>query len=569
MGGKNRYRFGIFEVDFSTGELRRKGMRVRIQKKPLELLEVLVHGAGSVVSREELRRALWPGDVFVGFDHGLNVAATKLRRVLGEAAAAPRYFETVRGEGFRFISPLESLDDVGGNSIPRLAISSFAASEGDVEAKEFRHGLHEELLTELGRIGASSLRVVGNTSVRRLDEVHADASEIGKELDVSFVLEGSVRSSESGRRVNVRLVDVPDNSVVWSDRFDFSGDRWAAELEAASVIANLVVRQVGGIGARGSREQFPAVVRRARQLGASRSHADMLAALAMLEDAASRNEHDSRIQSALATILNTVAEYGLRPPGEAYLRSREAAERAVRLDPESAEAHAALGVVAHRFGWQWSEAERCYRRAIECNPSDVGARQAFAEFLSQMQRHDEAIVEVREARRLDPLSAVVNAIEAWILFHSGQLDEALSTAEVALAHDAESPLAHFVKGRVLVRQGHLERAVTSMERAVVSSGESPHTVAGLAIALARAGRRSRAAAVLGELEVTSSVAVSPYLIAKVHCALGNLDRAFELMWRGVEQRTGWLADLDVDPEISPMRRDPRFAKLRERVGLPG
>ena len=294
-------------------------------------------------------------------------------------------------------------------------------------------------------------------------------------------------------------------------------------------LARAVSSQLGAGRDLDSTDRSAVIVRRAVGLADTRTQSDMLAALAMLEETAERSPHESRVQSALASHLNTIAEYGLLEPREAYPRAREAALRAVELDPDSAEGHASLGVVAHRFDWKWEDAEASYRRALAINPSDVRARQSFAEFLSQMRRHDEAIHEIREARRLDPVSAVVNAVEAWILFHSSRLEAARATAELAIHHDENVPLGHFVMGRVHLRERRIERAIVAMERAVKTSGDSPYAVAGLAIALARAGQTDEAAARRDELVREDRINVSPYLVAKIEAELGELDRAFELL----------------------------------------
>ncbi|HWR35702.1 MAG TPA: winged helix-turn-helix domain-containing protein [Clostridia bacterium] len=220
-------RFGPFECDVLARELRRKGHRVKIQDQPFQVLTMLLQATGAMVSREQIRHALWPADTFVDFENGLNRAICKLREVLDDKPTAPKYIQTVNRYGYRFIGVIAGT--------VRLAVLPFTPLSGDTTNELFADGISEEVIGQLGKVGPQQLRVIARTSVMQYKGTRENAAQIGHELDVDYILEGSVRESDHRVRVTVQLVAVADQAHVWSDSYDCEmTDSLTAQADIAS-----------------------------------------------------------------------------------------------------------------------------------------------------------------------------------------------------------------------------------------------------------------------------------------------------------------------------------------------
>ena len=213
-------RFGTFEVNFQSREIRKHGMRIRMEEKPFQILELLLLSAGHVVTRKTLRERLWP-DTIVGFDHGLNTAVNKLRDLLGDSARNPRFIETLPRLGYRFIAPVVKPGRAAGQEDKRmLLVLPFKSLCGDDEQKFFAEGLTEETITQLGQINPKRLGVISGASALRYKATEKPIAEIAAELRVDCVLEGSVRCNGQRVRITGQLIEARDRTNLWSGTFD-------------------------------------------------------------------------------------------------------------------------------------------------------------------------------------------------------------------------------------------------------------------------------------------------------------------------------------------------------------
>jgi len=230
-------RFGTFEVSLHSRELRKHGMRIRLEEKPFQILELLLERAGHVVSRKTLREKLWP-DTVVAYEHGLNTAVNKLRDLLGDSARSPRFVETLPRLGYRFIAPVAKPGKTGGAAKRMLLVLPFENLCGDREREYFAEGLTEEMISQLGQLNPKRLGVIARTSAVQYKATKKSIGEIAAELHVDCVLEGSVRCD--GRRVRItgQLIEARDQTHLWSATYD-------RDLRDALEVQTDVARQIG------------------------------------------------------------------------------------------------------------------------------------------------------------------------------------------------------------------------------------------------------------------------------------------------------------------------------------
>ncbi len=217
-----RVRFDAFEVDLLSGEIRKQGSRVRLQEQPFRVLAALVQRRGQVVTKEELRKAVWTEDTFVDFEHSLATAVAKIREMLGDAVGEPRFIQTLRGRGYRFIAPVEEVDETAPRSTGkiRVAVLPFENLSADAQHEAFCDGLTEELISQAGRLNPQRLGVIARTSAMQYKRSQKTVEQIGRELDVAFVVEGSVRRENGHVRVTAQLIQVQDQTHLWAETYD-------------------------------------------------------------------------------------------------------------------------------------------------------------------------------------------------------------------------------------------------------------------------------------------------------------------------------------------------------------
>ena len=256
-------------------------------------------------------------------------------------------------------------------------------------------------------------------------------------------------------------------------------------------------------------------------------------------------------------------------PQEASLKARAAAVRALELDALLGEAHTSLGYATFLYDWDWARAEEGLRRGLELNPNYVVGHYWYALFLAAMGRFEEAFAHLREARALDPLSLVVHNHYGWVLYFARQYDEAISQFRKALELDANFSIASVFLGLTYLQKGMMPEALRELARGLTASGLHPGAVSILAAASALGGRKDDARRSLGQIQkIARERYVSPFFLALVSLGFGNQDQALDLLEQAYQERSGWLANLKVEPALDPLRSHPRFQDLLRRMALP-
>jgi TolB-like protein/DNA-binding SARP family transcriptional activator/tetratricopeptide (TPR) repeat protein len=504
----------------------------------------------------------------------------------GQARAVPRAPAARRPRGSRrrlaLASLLATLLIIGASGaalldwraeaggIGSLAVLPFTdmTPEGDFEY--FGDGIAEELIHTLAQAG--EFRVVARTSAFLFKGRDADVREIGERLNADAVLEGSVRRDGGRVRITAQLIDARSGYHLWSEAYD----RPAADLLAVqNEIARTVMERMRPGGERGAAvatasgdAEAYVLHLRGRHLWNQGSAESLDAALALFRAAIERDSTFAPAHMGLSDTYNALlASSAARADGDELLRqAEEAALTALRHDPRLAEAHASLGHL-RMYRWEWADAERDFRRAIELNPGYAKAYQSFGTLLALQGKFDESVAMMHRARELDPLSLNIHDSLAYVLYLARRYEEAERYAGVLVAMDPGRVSPHLRLGMVRIGQGDYGEALTALDE-VLRLGGATH-LRGVPIqgyAYARAGRRAEAEGVRDVVvQGLPDNAYSAYFAVALFAALGENDRAFSLLHELAAERHSCLVDFKTDPIMDPLRPDPRFARLVARI----
>jgi TolB-like protein/Flp pilus assembly protein TadD len=456
----------------------------------------------------------------------------------------------------------------------RLAVLPFEDLSPDTEGAYFSLGLTQEVIGELGRLHPERLGVIARTTVNEYARSGQDIATIGEDLDVDFVLEGSVRRSNGRARITADLIEVPGQTQVWAD----SWDRELKDLlEVQGELARAVARRVRvsvrpDIEARLSRSRLvdPEAHRLYLQGRYHWNRGDipgLRRSLELYQQALERQPEHALAWAARAQSYVVLGDYVAISREEALEQGTAAARRALEIDESLSEAHSSLGMFLGFYEWRWDEAEGHFRRALELNPSCPSTRWWYTHFLRATDRLDEALTEARIARDLDPLSGLIGVNVGAALHYLGDYEGARDEFAAQIEMEPDFPPAHLGMGSALVALGELEAAVVSLEHAATVAGGSPLFDSELARTYALAGREAQAREVLTRL--LNAPVKSAYLISGVHLALGEREEALEWLEKAWEQGDQRARVVAVDDRFEDLHGDPRFEELVARFGLRG
>ena len=616
-------RFGTYEISFQSGELRKAGVKIRVQQQPFKVLEILVEHPGEIVTREELRTRIWPQESFGDFDQAVNVAIAKLRTALGDSAENPRYIETLPRRGYRFIAEVALVDTaksatelpvtqpdetspvrkrfrlplswkIAGSilvlglaafitwmlysrkssspAIRSLAVLPLESLSGDSSQDYFADGMTDELITDLSQI--SALRVISRTSVMQYKRVHRPLPEIARELNVDAVVEGTVLRSGDRVRITAQLIQVPTEKHLWAQSYEGDmRDALTLQSQVADAVAeqiriNLNPREQAALKKKAVNPEAYEAYLKGRYFWNKRTANGLKTAVAYFEQAIDQDPNYAPAYSGLADSYALMGDwqYAVMPPREALPKAKVAAVKALELDSTLGEAHNSLAFLLDGFDWNFDASGQEFRRAIELNPGYATAHHWYAWHLSLLGRFDEAITEMRRAQSLDPLSLIINADLAEVLVLAHSYDESMSQSRKTIEMDPDFALAHNQLGQAyLQRQMYLE-ALAELKKALQLSPDSPAIMANLARAYVGSGKRSEAVKLLNELKKRSTPVYSNAAeIAVIFAALGDADQAMNWLERGYQER--FNPGVLLRPGFDPLRSDKRFQDLLRRIGL--
>jgi TolB-like protein len=569
-------RFGAFELDLASRELRSPAGAVRLQEQPFVILQLLVERRGVVVTREELRRKLWPEGTFVDFEHSLNAAIKRLRSVLGDDADNPQYVETIPRRGYRFVADEEDQESSGQRDVAlaatgiRIAVLPFSDVGATADDDYFSHGFTEEMISELGRRGRGRFAVISSHSSSAYRDTSARALDIGLALRADYLLEGSVRRSGGRVRITARLVETATETQLWAETYEQPLTDWLtvqAQL-AARIASSLAIELLPPAASRTPARDAAAY----QSYLKGRYHYQRMAdsgateAFRFFQDAATRDPSLAAAHSGLALVEVMRASYWHEAGRSALARARAAADVALRLDDTHAEAHLVDGDVKRFLFWDHRGARAAYTTAIALNPSLESARTANARLLVSLRRFAQAVREADLGRELDPRCLTANTVAAWARYAAGDYGAASELCRHTLELDDRYAGARNLLSASLIQLGSLKDAI----RVLHSEGNDDNAVltTALVCALAANGERGAAVRALEELEqLERRRYVSPYHLAIAYTGVGDIDSAFVALTRASDDRDPAVTNIGIDPRLRPLQTDARYISLLNALHL--
>ncbi len=454
----------------------------------------------------------------------------------------------------------------------RIAVLPFTNISPDPQDEYFADGMTEELISTLSRI--RDFRIIARTSVMQYKGASKTVSDIGRELKVGAVVEGSVRKSVNKLRITAQLVDVKTQEHVWTQNYDreledvFDIQRDVAQQVAAALKVELMVGEQRAVNRKpaGNLEAYSLYLK-GRYFWNKFSEEGLQTSIEYFGRAIEKDGNYALAYVGLAAAYSVLG-VNYMPPLEVIPKAKAALESALAIDPGLPEAHVVRGAIKLFFDWDWVTAERELKSAIEINSNDATAHQLYAYCLEVTGRPDDALAEIRLAQELDPLSLVINCDVGIRYYFSRQYDRAIDQYLKTLEMDPNLFIAHIWLERAYEQKGMYEEAVSEyQERLTILSGNTERATA-LGHAFKTSGFKGVLQTELDELEQLSKARyVSPLDIATIYTRLDQRDRAFEWLDKAHEERCGLLPLLDLDPSFDSLRSDPRFDALRKKVGL--
>lgn len=612
-------KFGVFEADLRAGELRRNGVKVRLQDLPFRALALLLSRPGEVITREEFRQALWPADVFVDFEQGISTAVMRLRDALRDSAENPIFIQTIERRGYRWIGPIftrtakpvvlepapvavqsetpETARENGSGSAPtspnhspRLRfwlaaalilivclaglflwrwrrhstpISSIAVLPFDNLSAPgfddaFSDGLTDEIAASMSHL--DGVRVAGRRSAYVFKGKHDDLRDIGSRLNVEAVVEGSVQRSADRTHVTVELNRTRDGFTIWSQTYDGTTNDWMQiESQIAGSIAGALAHKISPRNTPAAIDpEAHALYLEARYQWNQRNFPAELKSVDLMQQAIARDPNYALAWAGLADSLIAIGDVEDVDPAAYLPRARDAAMKAIQLDPSLAEPHAALGMVACHYDYDWPTAEREYKKAFELNPNYASAHQYYALGLMAHGRFAEAEKQLDIARHLDPLALIVDVDLALLRKFQRDFDGIIAVSKSILDRDPNYHLGY----SMLTTGYYVERRWDEWKAADAKHPQGEYLEAlanGHADEIDRVFRKF--------LEEAKAGTRRPYDVA----VFANLrgDRAATLEWleKAYQHHDYWMLFINVDPQYDWIRSEPRFQTIVHRLGV--
>jgi TolB-like protein/DNA-binding winged helix-turn-helix (wHTH) protein/Tfp pilus assembly protein PilF len=612
---RRRLRFGPYEADLHSRELRKEGRRLRLQAQPFQLLAILLERPGELVTREEICQKLWATDTFVDFDHSLGTAINKIREILNDSAGEPCYVETLPRRGYRFIGQVTSVDPepvpestgpaplepdpplatlpprarffyaavgvcfalavllalIRPNShgwwlsltsaengappkVKSIAVLPLLNLSNDPEQQFFADGMTDELITNLARI--SSLRVISRTSAMAYLGTRKPAAQIARELGVDALVEGSVARAGSKVRITAQLIHAASDRHLWAQSYD-------RELSDALTVQGEVAREIA--------ERISARLTPQEQAALAQPHPvnpdvailyfkgsyflsklDAARARDTFTQAIHLDPNNAELWAGLADALHTMAVLG---DFENFPAARDAANKALEIDGSQAQALMVLGIVSFLYDWNPPQSEAYFRRSIEARPGYGMCHALFACTLAHHGKTEEAIEQIRLANALDPMSVLTTSFAWHVYFSSRRYDEALRSAlGTAEADPAFAPVSW--------RLSLSWEQKGEYEKAIAASGDQASE---LGRAFASGGAR---AYWQRKLELLLQEKYGFSAIARCYMHLGMREEALKALEKGYRMRDPYLIFwLPIYEEFDPLRSEPRFQKMLHGLGF--
>jgi TolB-like protein/Flp pilus assembly protein TadD len=569
-------RFAHFELDTAAYELRRKGRAVRLERQPMELLILLVTRRGELVTRDEIIAKLWGNSVFVDVETGVNTAVRKIRQALNDSSDDPAFIKTVMGKGYRFAANIElKRARTPVESSVMIAVLPFVNLSGDPSHEYLADGLTEDMIALLSQLDPQRLRVIGRRSAMSYKCSPKPLTTIGNELNVEFIIEGSIRNIGDRWQIRCTLNRTSDQVQLWS----YSYHRELVSLvvlqhELAFAISEQVKLHVSPerleSGARRHSVDTTAydLYLRGRRFWNQLTPATTRLAIEYYIRATDIDHDYGLAWAGLAEAFASAPINGDADPRVMWPRAQDAAESAIRANPRLSEAQHVSGQVQWFFKWDFSAAESAFRKAVELDPSNAWAHTMLSHVVSQMGRHKEARALMERAFFLEPLSPLHQAMWSQVSFQARDHEHAAERARRAILLDPEFWVGYMMLGQASEQLGETDIALDALTTATRLSGGNSKPVGLRGYILAKIGQIRPAHEMLTMLdELSRSRYVPPYAPALIYAGLQEDQKVFDALEHAYASRDVHLVFLPVDPKWDRFRAQPSFEVLLQQCGF--
>jgi TolB-like protein/DNA-binding winged helix-turn-helix (wHTH) protein/Tfp pilus assembly protein PilF len=619
------FQVGRWLIQPKLNSISGNGKTVHVEPKVMQVLVCLAEHAGDVVGKERLIHVVWP-DTFVT-DDVLTRAISELRKAFDDDPHEPRFIQTIPKGGYRLIAPVEAVAAVydrrdasalaerryskrwlvalaaGGLIVftialvalnvaglrdrlfPRpappagkimLVVLPFDNLSGDPEQEYFSDGMTEEMTAQLGQLSPEHLGVIGRASAMTYKGRKKTIDEIGKELRVQYVLEGSVRRQGDRVRVTAQLIEVGNQTHVWAQSYERDlRDILALQADVAQAIAYQVEIkltpqvQTRLASARPVNPEAYQAFLKAQYYWSKWPEEEYKKSIEYIRRAIALDPTYALAHADLGYYYMVEGTYSLRPVEEAAPLARAAAMKALELDETLAPAHHVMGAVKFLFDWDWAGAEQEFKRALEVNPNSGDSHSGYGIFLINMGRSAESISELRKAVELDPLrrGRILNL--AYALYWARRFDESIAQFKNTLEMAPDLAYANYGLGLNYAQKRMYPEALAACGRAVGVAPEDQVVLGACGMVYALAGRRQDALALLNRLKkIRAPRHLDSYYVALVYDGLGDNDRTMEWLERAYRERSPSVAGVRCEVWSDSLRADPRFQDLLRRMNFP-
>lgn len=627
--GTESMRFGPFELRPQSGELYRDGASVKLPPQPYKVLLFLVRNAGQLVTRKEIQEKIWGTETFVDFDKGLNLCIAQIREALGDEAHSPKFVETLPRRGYRFIGAIEtdrakdrvsaeektapaavyrrsgrirksalligvlavlliagaativyfrwirtSANTAGKEVKSMLLVLPFENLTDDPAQDYFSDGLTEEMITRLGSLQPKRLGVIARTTALTYKKTGKDIRQIGNELGVNYVLEGSVRRKDGRLRITSQLIQVEDQTHLWAETFD-RGETDVLDIQrevVARIASSLSLELLPSVSSEAATGKFakPAAFDaylKGRYLITKDTPEDLERSIPYFDQAILEDPQFAPAYAAQVEALVLLADWTGTIASSDLPKAKAAALKAVELDPSYAEGYAALGSVQFWLEWNKGEAEGNFRRAVELNPNNPLTRLNYGRCLLSKGQADAGANEINEALRLDPVSLLTTGLAAFSYLHTGRYDEAIALSRRMLELEPKSPAARECLFWAYVSKGDYPGALNITRERMILSGAKPAELKQLEDGNPKDVIEAKFRKAFSEMKASAAKGEKVWTMraAWLSVRFGEKDEAFEWLEKAFDERASFMLYLGIEPAWDSLRSDPRFARLNERI----
>jgi TolB-like protein/DNA-binding winged helix-turn-helix (wHTH) protein/Tfp pilus assembly protein PilF len=625
------YEFDEFRLDGKNRVLLLRQEPVSLTAKAFDILLALVENEGQLLTKDSLMHAVWPDSRVE--DANLTQTVFMLRKALGQTRDQG-YIVTVPGRGYRFVADVRQVPREGppeaensaairpieipympqksvrqrwpvllriaavlivtlavalaaytqwlrSRPLPErpagrsmLAVLPFRNLTGDPAQDYFSDGMTEEMIAQLGNLDPLHLGVIARTSVMRYKSGQEQLDQIGRELGVQYVIEGSVRRDSRKVRITAQLILVKDQTHVWAREYDGEvSNLLGLQTEIAQEIADEIQTSLGdhrsGRPSRAPRTSLESyegydLYLKGQYFWNKRTFEGFQHSIDYYQQAIAKDPNSARAYAGLADTYALMGPYSILPQREFMPKARAAALRALEIDDNLPEAHTALALIVQNYDWDWQTSEKEFRRAIELNPNYATAHQWYAEHLAWRGRFEDALRESERARQLDPLSLIIATDNGAILYYSRQYDRAIARFGAVREMDP----GFFRAGLMVFAYAQKGMFAEALQEVEGKNPKGAYDFATLAYIYGRSGQMAQARLAFEKLEhLNTRRALDPAPLIRASIGMGDTDQAFVWLEKAYSQRGNVMVTLQVDPLYDPLRSDPRFPELLRRVGL--